>query len=87
MNLAEVSTFTWVILAISTIAIAPFAIYFVKAFIFFIVCKLNPIQKLTVQHVHDGKITNTITLELNSSIPIVRQIAIQTQKGKEGENV
>lgn len=87
MNLAEVSIFTWVILAISTIAIAPFAIYFAKAFIYFIVCKLNPIQKLTIQHIHDGKVTNTITLELNSSIPIVRQIALQTQRTKDGKNV
>ncbi|WP_439291817.1 MULTISPECIES: hypothetical protein [Rahnella] len=64
----------------SLIAISPFAVRFFPAIFHFLVCKTYPVQKVTIQHKHDGEIVNSITIDLKSSIPLVTQLALAAKK-------
>ncbi|MDN0088372.1 hypothetical protein QVN42_13460 [Yersinia nurmii] len=64
----------------SLIAITPFVMRFIPAIFHFLICKIQPIQKVTIQHKHDGEIIKSITIDLKSSTPLVTQIALAAKK-------
>lgn len=64
---------------ISLIAVAPFCVRLFSALVHYVCCKMYPVQKVTIQHKHDGEIVNSITVDLKSSIPLVTQIALASK--------
>ena len=78
--MSNMGTVQIVVLVFSLIAVAPFCLRFISAILHALVCKAFPVQKITIQHKHDGQIVNSITVDLKSSIPLVTQIALASNK-------
>lgn len=66
----------WITLFLSLIAVAPFLFRFIPAVAHYLMCKVYPVQKVIIQHKHDGIVLKSVTIDLKSSTPLVTQIAL-----------
>lgn len=53
-----------------------------KIILFHIYYKIKPIHKVTIRHIHNGKLKEQIEIDLNSDEPYVRQLNRLKRSGK-----